>query len=318
MSEVFREMSNASPNPEAGQDEDPDLALAKLLQAQERELFMLGGMGSYGDWGRDENGEPEGELRGPGWGRGPRAAGRAQTGGAAGGQAHPGASCPAEGLTDEELARRFEQQERDEQMRRMLALAGVAPGGDGAAPPPEDAGASGAPPTSTEPGGEDADAQVDGMSYEQLLALGDLGGHVSKGAKGDALEGIPVVPYASEAFAAAVHRAGAAGAGDEEQCAVCRMGECAGGSRESARRQEDLGPRRPPILPTHPAEFEAGEGVKVLPCGHFYHDGCADQWLAINRACPVCGKDIDAEGAGAGKPAQSGDAGARAGGDGGA
>ena len=58
-------MSNASPNPDAGQEEDPDLALAKLLQAQERELFMLGGVGSYGDWGHSENTAPEGEpLRG--------------------------------------------------------------------------------------------------------------------------------------------------------------------------------------------------------------------------------------------------------------
>ena len=61
------------------------------------------------------------------------------------------------------------------------------------------------------------------------------------------------------------------------------------------------------------AEFEAAEEVKVLPCRHFYHTECADQWLAINRACPVCGKDIDAADAG-GQPAiGSGAAGASAG-----
>lgn len=32
----------------------------------------------------------------------------------------------------------------------------------------------------------------------------------------------------------------------------------------------------------------------MLPCRHFYHAPCADKWLAVNRACPVCFKDIDA------------------------
>lgn len=40
--------------------QDPDLALAKLLQAQERELFLLGGAGSYGNWGANENVYPDG------------------------------------------------------------------------------------------------------------------------------------------------------------------------------------------------------------------------------------------------------------------
>ena len=89
------------------------------------------------------------------------------------------------------------------------------------------------------------DRQVDGMSYEQLLSLGELGGHVSKGAKADALQvGCPMLMTGSplktslatpgslrspgcpqalpeRAYGSQEHPAGAEG----EQCAVCCMGE---------------------------------------------------------------------------------------------
>ena len=41
------------------------------------------------------------------------------------------------------------------------------------------------------------------------------------------------------------------------------------------------------------SEFEAGEEVRRLPCGHEYHLACVDQWLKINKACPMCKKQID-------------------------
>ena len=30
-------------------------------------------------------------------------------------------------------------------------------------------------------------------------------------------------------------------------------------------------------------EYEAEDRVKVLPCKHFYHPGCVDQWLQMNK-----------------------------------
>ncbi|GER48817.1 RING/U-box superfamily protein [Striga asiatica] len=36
-------------------------------------------------------------------------------------------------------------------------------------------------------------------------------------------------------------------------------------------------------------EFEEGEAVKVIPyCGHVFHHGCIDTWLASHVTCPLC------------------------------
>lgn len=35
-------------------------------------------------------------------------------------------------------------------------------------------------------------------------------------------------------------------------------------------------------------EFEVDEVVRALPCLHFYHRECIDQWLVHHRMCPIC------------------------------
>ncbi|XP_030448675.1 RING-H2 finger protein ATL66 [Syzygium oleosum] len=46
-------------------------------------------------------------------------------------------------------------------------------------------------------------------------------------------------------------------------------------------------------------EFEDGEKVKVLPqCGHRYHCGCVDQWLATRSVCPLCRAPLPVDSAG--------------------
>ena len=36
--------------------------------------------------------------------------------------------------------------------------------------------------------------------------------------------------------------------------------------------------------------FESGEKVKILKCGHEYKAGCIDEWLKKEKRCPVCSK----------------------------
>jgi hypothetical protein len=41
------------------------------------------------------------------------------------------------------------------------------------------------------------------------------------------------------------------------------------------------------------SEWEEGDEVRVLPCGHQFHTGCVDRWLGQHKACcPLCKADV--------------------------
>jgi len=42
-------------------------------------------------------------------------------------------------------------------------------------------------------------------------------------------------------------------------------------------------------------EYEQDEELRHLPCNHHFHSLCIDQWLSINKVCPLCKKDIQNE-----------------------
>ena len=42
-------------------------------------------------------------------------------------------------------------------------------------------------------------------------------------------------------------------------------------------------------------EFEEDEDVRRLPCMHLFHVTCVDQWLGLNKRCPICRVDIEAQ-----------------------
>lgn len=145
-----------------------------------------------------------------------------------------------DGLTDEELALRIQQQEAADFENRLLALAGVAPGEDG----DEDL---------VDNPDDDSSIDPDNLSYEELTVLGDVAGTVAVGVPDDKIDQLLVNTFRGVA---------AAGTEGEEQCAICRV------------------------------EFSLDDGVKVLPCNHYYHVDCIGQWLRHKKACPVCGVDV--------------------------
>jgi hypothetical protein len=41
------------------------------------------------------------------------------------------------------------------------------------------------------------------------------------------------------------------------------------------------------------SEYEAGEALVQLPCGHVYHDDCAKAWVERSVKCPLCNHNLD-------------------------
>jgi len=101
--------------------------------------------------------------------------------------------------------------------------------------------------------GEDID--VDRMSYEELLALGDRIGYASRPNKPSILELSRLPTRFVTVDEKATHD------GDDE-CSIC----C--------------------------CNYEPGDELRTLPCLHVFHCGCIDKWLTSDlpgaRSCPVC------------------------------
>ncbi|ORY37423.1 hypothetical protein BCR33DRAFT_854714 [Rhizoclosmatium globosum] len=38
--------------------------------------------------------------------------------------------------------------------------------------------------------------------------------------------------------------------------------------------------------------YEEGDGIKPLGCGHHFHVECVDEWLRLNKTCPLCKSEI--------------------------
>ncbi len=39
------------------------------------------------------------------------------------------------------------------------------------------------------------------------------------------------------------------------------------------------------------ADFDDGDGLRTLACGHSFHAHCVDPWLIENQSCPLCKQD---------------------------
>ncbi|KAL4441836.1 hypothetical protein ABPG77_003752 [Micractinium sp. CCAP 211/92] len=217
-------------------EEDPDLALAKMLQAQEQAWLAMAGSAGL------EN------LPGIAGGAGAGEPAAARTEGV-------DAGAEAKELTDEEVARRLQEEEEREFQARLLALAGV--GGQAAA------GTGGAAVEGEEGEGAaqegegyvtDDDVDPDELTYEELTALGEAVGTVSRGLAQADIDALPQAQYFEVA---------SADAAAEEQCPICRV------------------------------EYEPEDMVKVLPlCKHYAHPECTSEWLKRNKVCCICNKEV--------------------------
>ena len=61
-------------------------------------------------------------------------------------------------------------------------------------------------------------------------------------------------------------------------------------------------------------EFDDAEDVRRLPCMHLFHVSCVDQWLTLNKRCPICRVDIETQHCPGGSAPFSGGAGGSGGG----
>jgi E3 ubiquitin-protein ligase BIG BROTHER-like protein len=211
--------------------QDEDLALAKILQEQERALLAVFA-GRTGRAGRGENDPPP----------------------------LPSGQGDGDGQTDEELAWRLMQEEEAAFNNRLLALAQ----GDSFRQGELDsdlADIDGVQESEDEDEGENEGEVENALSYERLIALGELVGTVSTGLSSEQISSLPVFKYADCSLRR--RQTSPSKCTNEEQCLICRI------------------------------EYDMEDDVMQLPCGHVYHPECVTTWLENRKVCPHCSKEID-------------------------
>ncbi|GAB2287034.1 hypothetical protein Dimus_021421 [Dionaea muscipula] len=95
---------------------------------------------------------------------------------------------------------------------------------------------------------------LDNMTYEELLELGEAVGTHSKGLSQDLISRLPVSKFKLHFFLRKKSRT--------ERCVICQM------------------------------EYRRGDRLITLPCKHKYHVDCGSKWLGINKACPICYTEV--------------------------
>ncbi|CAK9313582.1 unnamed protein product [Citrullus colocynthis] len=100
--------------------------------------------------------------------------------------------------------------------------------------------------------GDLEDFDLDELTYEELIALGELIGEEKRGLP---VNEIPACLHSSK-FRTIKNRSGI------DRCVICQV------------------------------EYEDGDELAALSCEHPYHSGCIGKWLQIKRVCPICGTEV--------------------------
>ncbi|KAI3676661.1 hypothetical protein L1987_86273 [Smallanthus sonchifolius] len=98
------------------------------------------------------------------------------------------------------------------------------------------------------------DIDLDNMTYEELLDLGEAIGTESRGLSLELIGSLPTTRYKSGGFFLR-KKSG-------ERCVICQM------------------------------RYKRGDRQINLPCKHVYHTECGSKWLTINKTCPICNMEV--------------------------
>ncbi|CAI9096998.1 OLC1v1033283C1 [Oldenlandia corymbosa var. corymbosa] len=167
---------------------------------------------------------------------------------------------PSAYSSDEAYARALQEAEEREMAARLLAMAGISEmvvgdeDDDDEEDPEEDLGGDSQVGETLRDAWEEVDP--DELSYEELIALGEVVGTESRGLSADTIASLPSVNYKAQP--------GQDGICDS--CVICRL------------------------------DYDEGDALTVLSCKHNYHSECLNNWLRINKICPVCSAEVSTSG----------------------
>ncbi|GAB2265243.1 hypothetical protein Dimus_000312 [Dionaea muscipula] len=113
------------------------------------------------------------------------------------------------------------------------------------------------------PGVNQADIDVDQMTYEELNSLGEAMGSKSKGLSANDIEKLQFFEYKGSKPRFFSRKGKATGEDKTKECSICFMA------------------------------FKKGEKVIALPCLHQYHKGCITHWLTVSKICPICRVEVE-------------------------
>lgn len=100
------------------------------------------------------------------------------------------------------------------------------------------------------------DVDPDELSYEELIALGEVVGTESRGLSADSIASLRSIIYKTQNGQN----------GSNETCVICRL------------------------------DYEDADNLILLSCKHSYHSECITNWLQINKVCPVCSTEVSTSG----------------------
>ncbi len=115
---------------------------------------------------------------------------------------------------------------------------------------------------------DEEEIDVDEMTYEEMLELGERIGDVKeerwRSRSQEFINKLPIVIFKKQ----------------DKKCTSC-----------SETPQKGVGATFESCLVCQ-CSYEDGETLRKLPCNHYYHVDCIDQWLQMKNTCPVCKRSI--------------------------